>query len=159
MSVSAVASKNAPVIAPIIGAALALHSDTIITVGAVVIGLFFGALWRTGSLLSERRPFKDIRTDWFISITIGGANAILTLALVEWLELNPLLTMGMGAVIGATGLRALPEIKDALMNMAARRLIGDNVTVMRTPLVPDDALREEMRDAGQALDASQDGGE
>lgn len=156
MSASAVASKYAPVIAPIIGAALALHSDTIITVGAVVIGLFFGALWRTGSLLSEQRPFKDIRTDWFISITIGGANAILTLALVEWLELNPLLTMGMGAVIGATGLRALPEIKDMIVGAVGRKIIGDNVALIHPP---DSDLTARMREAGQALDASQDGGE
>lgn len=141
VSAGAVAAKNAPIIAPIIAGALALHSDTLITIGAVVLGLVFGALWRTGSLISEGKTWGEIRIDWFVSLMIGGANAILTLALVDWLNLGLLFTMALGVVIGATGLRALPEIKDALMAAARRKLLSEGVAMVQ-PVDP--ALDEQV---------------
>jgi len=131
VSITAIAGKNAPVIAPIVAGALAVNSDTLVTVGAGVLGLFFGAMWRTGSFISEGKTWPEIRSDWFISITIGGANAVLTLALVEWLSFGLMFTMAMGVVIGATGLRALPELRAALMEAAKRRLLSDGVAMIQ----------------------------
>lgn len=131
VSATAAVAKNAPVIAPIVAGALAFNSDALITIGAVVLGLFFGAMWRTGSFISEGKSWPEIRSDWFISITIGGANAVLTLALVEWLSFGLMFTMAMGVVIGATGLRALPEIRAAFMEAARRRLLSDGVVVVQ----------------------------
>ena len=132
MDVSAVAAKNAPVVTPLItGAGAVLQgSDTLVTVGAVVVGLVFGAMWRTGSFLSEGKTWKAIRADLLVSVLIGGANAILALALVDWLNVGLLFTMALGAVIGATGLRALPEARDALLGAARRKLLGDNVALI-----------------------------
>lgn len=132
MNVSAVAAKNAPVLAPLVtgAGALAIHSDTLVTVGAVVTGLFFGAMWRTGSFITEGKTWREIRADWIVSVSIGGANTILTLALVDWLNVGMLFTMALGAIVGATGLRALPEIRDALMHAARRKLLGDNVALI-----------------------------
>lgn len=133
MNAEAVVAKNAPVIAPIVAGGFALNSDVLVTVGAVVIGLFFGAMWRTGSFLADGKAWIEIRSDLLISLLIGGANAVLTLALVEWLDLGLLFTMALGAVIGATGLRALPEIRDALMGAARRKLLADNVALIQPP--------------------------
>lgn len=131
MNAGAIAAKNAPVVAPIVTGALALHSDMLVTVGAVVIGLVFGAMWRTGSFLNEGKSWAEIRADLLVSLLIGGANALLTLALVDWLNLGLLFTMALGAIIGATGLRALPEIRDALIGAARRRLLADGVAMIQ----------------------------
>lgn len=139
MSAAGVAAKNAPVVAPIVAGALALNNDTLVTVGAVIVGLVFGAMWRTGSFLSEGKSWAEIRADLLVSVLIGGANAILTLALVDWLDLGLLFTMALGAVVGATGLRALPEIREALIGVARRRLLSEGVVVIQ----PEDADMDE----------------
>lgn len=146
MNVSAVAAKNAPVIAPLAAGSVAINSDTMVTVGAVVIGLVFGAMWRTGSFLSEGKSWTEIRSDLLISLLIGGANALLTLALVDWLNLGLLFTMAMGALVGATGLRALPEVRDAITASLKRRLLGDDVALI-TPR--DDDLLDKARQLDQ----------
>ncbi len=132
MSAGAIAAKNAPVLAPIAtgAGAVAINSDTLVTVGAVVVGLVFGAMWRTGSFLSEGREWREIRSDLLVSVLIGGANALLTLALVDMLNVGIMFTMALGAVIGATGLRALPEVKDALLNALRRKLLGEDVALI-----------------------------
>ena len=143
MDISAVAAKNAPIVTPLItGAGAVLQgSDTLVTVGAVIVGLVFGATWRTGSFLSDGKSWKEIRADLLVSILIGGANALLALALSDWLDLSLLFTMALGAVIGATGLRALPEVRDALLIAAKRRLLGDNVALIEPR---DDAMADQI---------------
>lgn len=145
MSITGVAAKNAPVVAPIVAGALALNNDALVTIGAVVIGLVFGAMWRTGSFLSEGKSWIEIRADLTVSVLIGGANAILTLALVDWLQLGLLFTMAMGAVIGATGLRALPEIREAVIGAARRRLLEQNVALIEPK---DGDMDEKIRQLG-----------
>lgn len=112
------------------------------TVGAVIVGLIFGATWRTGSFLSDGKSWKEIRADLLISVLIGGANALLALALADWLDLSLLFTMALGAVIGATGLRALPELRDALLVAAKRKLLGDNAALIEPK---DDAMDERIK--------------
>ena len=143
MDISAVAAKNAPILTPLVtGAGAVLQgSDTLVTVGAVVVGLVFGAMWRTGSFLTDGKTWKEIRADLLISVLIGGANALLALALAEWFGLSLLFTMALGAVIGATGLRALPELRDAILVALKRRLLGDNVALIEPK---DDAMRDQV---------------
>ena len=143
MDISAVAAKNAPILTPLVtGAGAVLQgSDTLVTVGAVIVGLVFGAMWRTGSFLTDGKSWKEIRADLLISVLIGGANALLALALAEWFGLSLLFTMALGAVIGATGLRALPELRDAILVALKRRLLGDNVALIEPK---DDAMRDQV---------------
>jgi len=147
VSAAALVTKNAPVIAPIVAGGIALHSDAFITISAIVAGLFFGAMWRTGSFISEGKTWREIRLDWFISVTIGGANAVLTLALVDWLNLGVLLTMAMGVIIGATGLRALPLLRAALLNTARRKLLEQGVVMIQPKNADIDAKVEALRQA------------
>lgn len=140
MSVSAVAAKNAPVVLPLVGGALTT-GELPAQVAAVAVGLFFGAMWRAGSLHSEGKTWKAVRTDLVVSILIGGANAVLALALVDILGVGPLLAMAIGTVIGATGLRAMPEAKAALVGWATRRILGDNVALVQPP---DPAIEEKI---------------
>lgn len=146
MSAAGVAAKNAPVVAPLVAGALAFENDALVTVGAVIVGLVFGAMWRTGSFLNEGKAWTEIRSDLLVSLLIGGANAILTLALVDWLELGMLFTMATGAVVGATGLRALPEIRDAFIGAARRRLLEQNVALIEPEDADIDRKIERLRD-------------
>ena len=146
MSILGVAAKNAPVVAPIVAGVLTFNNDAVVTVGAVIIGLVFGAMWRTGSFLSEGRAWREIRADLLISLLIGGANAILTLALVDWLDLDMLFTMALGAVVGATGLRALPEVRDSLIGAARRRLLSEGVVVVNPPDADMDEKLDRLRE-------------
>lgn len=149
MSAAGVAAKNAPVVAPLVAGALTLDGSALVTLGAVVTGLFFGAMWRTASFLHEGRSGREIRSDLLISLLIGGANTILTLALVEWLQFGMLFTLATGAVVGATGLRALPEIRDAVTGALRRKLLGDDVALIQPR---DNDMREQVREMRDADD-------
>lgn len=146
MSLPGAAAKNAPVLLPIIGGGIALHDPMLVKAGAVLLGLAFGAMWRAGSLASEGKAWPKIRSDLGISALIGGANAVLTLSLVDLLKIGPLLAMGLGVIIGATGLRALPEIRDAVAAGLRRRLIGDDVIAINPR---NDSLNELARQLDQ----------
>ena len=124
-------AKVVPAAAPVASAVFSAHSDTLVQIGAVVAGLAFGMMWRAGSLASEGKGWKAIKSDMLVSILIMGANAVLAMALVEMLNLSTLLAMAAGVVVGATGLRALPEIRDAVVGMLKRKLLGDDVALIQ----------------------------
>lgn len=124
-------AKYAPVVGSALMAGLAAHSEIVAQVAAVLAGLTMGAMWRAGSLRSEGALWLAVRSDLAISGLIGGANAVLALALADWLNLSVLLTMALAVVVGATGLRALPEIKDALATVLRRKLLGDDVALIQ----------------------------
>lgn len=131
MSVPGVAAKNAPIVIPLLAGSLVITEETVVRVAAVCIGLLFGAMWRAASLHSEGKTWREVRRDLVISALIGGANAVLALALVDWFDLGVLFAMAVGVVIGGTGLRALPEIRDALVGMLRRRLLGEDVALIQ----------------------------
>ena len=141
MITSSVVAKNAPVVAPIALTAI-LPLQTWIDIGAVCAGLAFGAMWRAANLRNEGKAWRAVRSDIAISIMIGGANAVLALALVEWLEVGRIIAMTIGVLVGATGLRAVPEAKSVLVNAMRRKLIGDDVLVVqpKTPAEIKDAV-------------------
>ena len=129
MSLTGVAAKQAPVVLPLF-AGVALGDQVVMRVAAVVAGLAFGAMWRAGSLSSEGKPGSAIRKDLMISVLVGGANAVLVLSLAELMGLGPLLTMGLGTLVGATGLRAVPEARDALLDALRRKLLGNDIALI-----------------------------
>lgn len=122
---SATAAKYAPVILPLAGGALALNDAMLVQTLSVCVGLSLGAAWRAGSLLNEGKTWKDVWRDLLVSIFIGGANAVLTIALADLVNIGPLLAMALGVLVGATGLRAVPEVKAVVVDLLKRRLTGD----------------------------------
>lgn len=144
---SAVTAKYGAIVGPVAGVAISAHFDTLAKVAAVSGGILLGMLWRAGSLRGEGRTWADVRSDLTVSALIGGANAVLALAIVQAFEGSVMFAMAAGVLIGATGLRALPEIKEALMNAARRKLLGDNVALIQPPDPEiDDLLRQIDRD-------------
>lgn len=135
---------------PAVAATLAAHSDTAFKVGAVVGGILLGMLWRAGSLRGEGRSWATVRGDLTVSALIGGANAVLALSIVQLFDLPVMFALGAGVLVGATGLRALPEIKAALMNAARRKLLGDDVGLIQpnNPAI-DEAMRQLRRTDGE----------
>lgn len=128
------AAKYAPAAFPLFSAGLAAHSDTIIKVAAVLGGLALGAMWRAGSMRGDGKSWAAVRADLGISALIGGANAVLALALVEIFAVGIMFAMAIGVIVGATGLRALPEIKEVFVTVMRRRLLGgDDVVVINPP--------------------------
>lgn len=125
MTVGAIAAKNAPVVAPLALASL-IGNETLLEVAAVVGGIVLGAMWRAANLRSEGKNWAAVRSDLVISVLVAGANAVLALALVEWLDVGKIMAMGIGVIIGATGLRAVPEARDVFINALRRKLIGDD---------------------------------
>lgn len=150
MSISGAVAKNAPVLFPLATGALAVNDPMLVKAGAVLVGLAFGALWRAGSLTSEGKGWTAVRKDLLVSSLIGGANAVLALSLVELMGIRPLPAMGIGVLVGATGLRALPEIKEAVTVALKRKLLGDDIAL----IVPRD---EDMRDAVRRIDKESEG--
>jgi hypothetical protein len=150
--VSAVTAKYAPAALPVLTAALAAHSDTLWKIGAVIGGLILGAMWRAGSLRGDGKSWAMVRSDLGVSGLIGGANAVLTLALVQAFQMNVMFAMAIAVIVGATGLRALPEIKAGLIGYARRKLIGNDIAVVH-PNDPDlDELVRKMRAKDRAGD-------
>lgn len=128
------AAKYAPAAFPLISAGFAAHSDTIIKVAAVLGGLALGAMWRAGSMRGEGKSWAVVRADLGISALIGGANAVLALALVDFFKVGLMFGMAIGVIIGATGLRALPEIREMVVTVLRRKLLGgDDVVVINPP--------------------------
>lgn len=129
---------------PVVGVFGAMVSNEwLISTLAVCIGLLFGAMWRAGSLIGEGKTWPLIRSDLLVSLMIGGANAVLALAIVEWLEIGPLFSMAIGVLVGATGLHALPAIRDSLVESAKAKLLSQGVAMIQ----PNDAEMEHKLDA------------
>lgn len=113
-------------IAPAVTAGVAIHADALIQAAAVVGGLALGAMWRAGSLRSEGRSWDTVRGDLAISAMIGGANAVLTLVLAQWMNAGVMVAMLLGVLVGATGIRAVPVARDALLDVLRRKLLADD---------------------------------
>lgn len=129
MTIGTIAAKNAPVVIPLTFAAL-VGNETFLEIAAVCSGIVLGAMWRAANLRSEGKTWSVVRSDLTISVLVGGANAVLALALVEWLDVGRIMAMGIGVMIGATGLRAVPEARDVLISALRRKLIGDDIVVL-----------------------------
>lgn len=125
------AVKVGAAILPVVTTSLIPSPEQVVMVASIVSGLLLGAMWRAGSLRGEGQEWGPVRHDLMISALIGGANSVLAIALAEWLQLGVMSSMAVGVVIGATGLRALPEIRDAFIGMAKRKLLeNDNVVLI-----------------------------
>lgn len=125
MIIPASASKAAPVIAPplaIVLAGFGLDAHFFVKSIAVIFGLVGGAIWRAGMLKKQRRPWSEIRDDLYVSALIGIANGIVALFISEKLGTGILLAMFTGAIVGATGVRALPAIRGAVIDLIRQNL-------------------------------------
>lgn len=141
---SAVTVKYAAIAGPVAGVIVSAHADTLYKVAAVSGGILLGMLWRAGSLVGEGRSWAAVRGDLIVSALIGGANAVLALTIVQVFDAPVMVAMTVGVIIGATGLRALPEIKAALMSAARRKLLGDNAILIQPANPEIDRLRDEL---------------
>jgi hypothetical protein len=101
-----------------------LNDAILVQVLSVCVGLSMGAAWRAGSLLNDGKEWRAVWRDLLVSVFIGGANAVLTLALADFADLGPLMAMALGVLVGATGLRAVPEVKAVVVDLLKRRLTG-----------------------------------
>lgn len=132
-------AKAAPAILPplaVVVSFLGWDGHTILKTTAVLAGIGFGAMWRAGMLRSEGKSWVHVRSDLAVSGLIGGGNAILCLAIVELFGMGALLAMGVGVIVGATGLRALPAIRSTLINALQRWALGNNIALIQ----PDDPV-------------------
>lgn len=140
--------RQVAAIAPAVTAGFAIHGDAIIQGAAVIGGLALGAMWRAGSLRSEGRSWDTVRGDLAISAMIGGANAVLTLALAQWLQVGVMVAMLLGVLVGATGIRAVPAARDAVLDLLRRKLLADEKITRIDPL----ALPPELEQLARQLD-------
>lgn len=100
-----------------VAGAAAYDGDFWYRILAVVIGLVLGAVWRAGSLKSEGKNWDSVWADLTISALIGGANAVMAMIIVDHFGASILISMGIGVLVGATGVRAIQEAKDIAMNI------------------------------------------
>lgn len=125
MIIAAAALKNtAPVAAPTVTTTVALlmGGNGHWTFVAALLGIAFGALYRAGQNVSDRKEWSDISRDVVVSCLIGGANAVLVLAVAEYFGLSLLLTLLTGVFIGATGVRGIPAAQRVLTDVLRGRL-------------------------------------
>ena len=130
------AAKYAPAALPLFSAFVSANSEILIQIASVAGGLAFGAMWRAGSMRGDGKSWTAVRADLGISALIGGANAVLALALVELLHIGIASSMAVGVIVGATGLRALPEIKEMFVTVMKRKLLGGDDVVLINPPKP-----------------------
>lgn len=103
-----------------IAGAAAADGDFWYRILAVVIGLILGAVWRAGSIRSEGKNWDSVWSDLIISALIGGANAVMAMIIVDHFGTSILISMGIGVLVGATGVRAIQEAKEIAMNFVKK---------------------------------------
>lgn len=130
--------------------AVAVDTRMLFMVAAVVVAIALGALWRSAQLYEKKKSWADVRSDLIVSVMIGGANTVLCLAIVDLLGVGILLAMGIGVIIGATGVRALPMLRTFALDMMRQRLSPDPVA--QPQWIPPE-LPPEMQDQLRRLDA------
>jgi hypothetical protein len=126
MSITAAggAKHGAPPAVAVMGEAV--HGDlppTIILV-CVGIGLTAGAMWRASKLRSEGSGWRDgaIQRDLAVSLLAGLANGILALLIVAYMDGGVLIALGVGMLVGATGVRAIQWATKALEGFVQRQM-------------------------------------
>ena len=122
--ISVSVAKAAPIAAPsILGVAAALvDPHGVLRLIGVIVGLVFAAAWRGSMLAEKNRPWPEIRKDLLISTLIGGVNATIALMIVERVGAGILLSIFIAAMVGSTGVRALPMIRDFFLNELRNRV-------------------------------------
>lgn len=118
MPVTLFSAKTAPAIIPAITGGIAVSETGVaidpVTIAAVAVGLLAGALWRIGDMTSDKRPWKEIKSDLVTSAFTGLANAIIAMAIIEWVSAGPLYALGIAAVTGASGTQMLKWVMSAV---------------------------------------------
>lgn len=115
MLINIASSKLAPVIPAVTGALAVANHDLIdpVTILGVGIGLLAGALWRVGDMASNKREWHEIKRDIITSALTGLANAIIAIAITDWIDGSVLVALGVGAVTGASGTHMIKWIMTA----------------------------------------------
>ena len=103
---------------------MTLDNAMLVQTLAVCVGLMCGAMWRAGSLFNEGKPWRAVWVDLFVSAMIGGANAVLTVALADLTGVGPLLTMALASWSARPVCARFPEMKAVVVDLIKRRLTG-----------------------------------
>lgn len=118
MMLSSFLVKNTSTIIPAVVSAVAVSEHGLavdpIIVASVGIGLIAGAMWRVGDMASDKRNWADIRGDLIVSSFTGLANAIIAMVIIDRLQAGPLFSLGIAAVVGASGTQAIKWVLSAV---------------------------------------------
>lgn len=74
---------------------------------AIAIGLVAGILWRAARLHSDSEEWPEVSRDLISSGLSFLANGILALMIVQWRDWGVLPALGVGMIVGATGVKAI----------------------------------------------------
>lgn len=111
MKLTLLAARHAPAPAAAAASSLAVEGapwlPDWLTLIAALCGLIAGGLWRAGFLHDQGKNWNEIGKDMITSLLAGGANAVLALLAIDYLEGGVLLALSIGTLIGATGVRAI----------------------------------------------------
>lgn len=111
---------------PLFAGMLMVDQAVVLQIVAVLGGVALGAMHRAGWLRQKRRPWSEVMADLMVSVLVFGANSVMALVLVEVLEVTIVMAMGVGVIVGSTGVRAVPQIRDAVL----KRCLGNTIALI-----------------------------
>lgn len=121
---SALVKQAAPAAAMTTGFAGAamLGSGHVWTAAAAGAGLLFGALYLVAADVRDHKPWRDVLRGFAVSGLVAGVNFAIVLWLVSIFDAQLLGTYVIGALTGATGVRAAPMAIGVLVELVRRNL-------------------------------------
>lgn len=131
-SLSEQAVTTLPAAALIASAPFNPSSINLVTIAIVLLGILFGAMWRAADIMNKGGNWLTVRHDLFISCLAGGANAIMALGIIQYIQTGAVLSLVIAMLVGATGVRGVQWAYKIATSMLADRL-GAN-----TPKAPTD---------------------
>lgn len=129
-SLSEHAVTTLPAAALVVSAPFNPSTINLVTIAIVLLGILFGAMWRAADIMNKGGNWLKVRHDLFVSCLAGGANAIMALGLIQYIQTGAILSLVIAMLVGATGVRGVQWAYKIATSMLAERL-GPN-----TPQAP-----------------------
>lgn len=124
----ATALKYGP--APSAAATLAVEGDgpfvDPVLLLAIGIGLLAGIMWRAARLHSDSSRWDEVSRDLISSGLSFLANGILALMIVQWLDWGVIPALGVGMLVGATGVKAIMWAQQEFFQWLGHRVRGSS---------------------------------
>ena len=125
-SLSEHAVTTLPAAALIVTAPFNPSHINLITIGIVLLGILFGAMWRAADIMNKGGDWLTVRKDLFVSCLAGGANAIMALGLIQYVQTGAVLSLVIAMLVGATGVRGVQWAYKVATGILAERLGAKN---------------------------------